>query len=185
MDASGGGAMMRARALRWLLGVTLLASIWATFQESPDQVAHKFPAAASRSASSGGSAPASQMLPIWPQVPKSLDDTPWPKLTEPSLLAWQTPTPAPPKPVVLSKPMVLPPQPVPVNPLPVSPRFPFKLIGQLEDQGLRTALLEDGTGTHSAITGKVINGQWKVISVSADGMEVIWIPSGKVLKIGY
>jgi hypothetical protein len=67
----------------------------------------------------------------------------------------------------------------------VAPRFPYKLIGQLEDQSQRIALLEDSKGTLSATADKLIDGQWQVVTVGNTGLDVRWLPNGQILRIGY
>jgi hypothetical protein len=177
--------MTLSRPLQWLLALAVLASLLAALQDTPEPTPHKSPGIEIAHRARGATADKAQASAAWPKLPPSIDDPAWPQLTGRALYAWQAPPPAPPKSVALPKPLVLPPPAPPVETVPVAPRFPYKLIGQLEDQGQRIAILEGSNGLLTATADKLIDGQWQVVAVNHTGLDVRWVSNGQILKIGY
>ena len=186
--------MSLSRPLRWLLALTLVATLWVALQDAPEPALRKPPglagAAPERSRAAGRAAPAAA-LPLSPAA-SATPDTVWPQPKEGARYAWQNPPP-PPAALPPPKPITAPPPPATAAPEPITvadtapraPSFPYKLIGQFEDEGQKSALLSDHRGAFPAVPDQVIDQQWKVIAVNNTGLDVVWLPNGQILKIGY
>lgn len=184
--------MTLSRPLKWLLGLTVVASVWVAQQDVPEQNPRKTPAASAASPARSAAPGQVPQAVAWPRMPaaSAQADSPWPAMDEGARYAWQVPPPPPPpkpprpSPAVQSAAPPLPAAPA-VDPVPTAPGFPYKLIGLFEDQGQRAALLVNSRGTFHAVANQVIDRDWKVMAVSDAGLEVAWLPNGQTLKIGY
>lgn len=187
--------MTLSRPLKWLLGLTVVASVLVAQQDVPEQNPRKTPAASVASPARSAAPGQVTQTVAWPRMPaaSAQADSPWPAMDEGARYAWQSPPPAtPPKPPrtpPLTQAAAPPPPPPPaapaVAPVPTAPGFPYKLIGLFEDQGQKTALLVNSRGTFHAIANQVLDRDWRVKAVSDGGLEVAWLPNGQTLKIGY
>jgi hypothetical protein len=116
-------------------------------------------------------------------------DAAWPQPTGDARDGWQAP-PAPrpaatPLPPPKRNPIEAAPPPAAPNPVPSAPSFPYKLIGQFEDQGQKFALLADSRSTIPVLRDQVIDRHWKVVAIDTAGLDVTWLPTGQTLKISY
>lgn len=177
----------RSRALGVLLGVSLLATLWAASQTSPeaddDAVALAPRAAAQRAAprpasvSGGMSGAVTAPAATWPEPPAVR--APWPRIAQAS--AWGPP-PVPQAPVVQAQRAAVPQAEAASGPQ-SAPPFPYTLIGRLEDGPLTQALLASPRRTLGVKPQDVIDGQWRVDRVDAAGVTLTWLPGGQALTL--
>lgn len=170
----------RSRALVALLAASLLATLWAASQSSPEAVdsgvalaPRKAVARAAPSvAGAAASAPAA-----WPALPVAR--SPWPRLAQAT--AWGPP-PAPPMPMAAKAKTASTADDAPAGP-PPAPPFPYTLIGRFEDGPLTQAMLSSPRRTLGVKAKDVIDGQWRVDAVDATGMTLTWLPSGQTVTV--
>ena len=65
-----------------------------------------------------------------------------------------------------------------------APAFPYTLIGQLDD-GRPQALLTGPLRSLAVAAGEVIDGQWRVDAVQAQGITLTWLPGGQRQTLGF
>jgi hypothetical protein len=108
----------------------------------------------------------------WPESPLRSAHA-WAPPDAPALAAWGPPPAAPPPPA--------PPEPEP----PQAPPFPYTLIGRVVNGDQVHALLTGATRTLGVKRGEVIEGQWRVDDIHADGVTLTWLPGGLRQRLGY
>lgn len=168
----------RSRALMIVLAVSLLATLWAALQSSPEEASAQEALVAPRKAAVRAVSPAnsaSSATGAWPAAPAAR--APWPRLLQ--VAAWGPPPP-PPAPVATKAPP--PADDAPAGP-PPAPPFPYTLIGRLEDGPLTQALLSSPRRTLGVKANDVIDGQWRVNSVDAAGLNLTWLPGGQTVTL--
>jgi hypothetical protein len=69
---------------------------------------------------------------------------------------------------------------------PRPPPFPYQFLGRLETDGKpRTVYLTKNSEVYSAVPGEVIEGTYRVIDVSAESMEVLYLPLNMKQQIAF
>lgn len=68
--------------------------------------------------------------------------------------------------------------------MPKAPAFPYTLIGRLDD-GQPRALLTGPLRSFDVRAGDLVDGQWRVDAVTAEGLVVVWLPGGQRRQIGF
>lgn len=173
----------RSRALLALLTVSVLATLWAAFQQAPDEVDSGVALAPRKTAAraapgTAGGVPAPTAAPLaWPMAPAARQA--WPRLASAS--AWGPPPP-PPAPVAGKAKATQAADEAPAGP-PPAPPFPYTLIGRVEDGPVTQALLSSARRTLGVKPKDVVDGQWRVDAVDAAGLTLTWLPSGQTLTL--
>lgn len=111
----------------------------------------------------------------WPRAPTPDQRTAWRTALPQGLAAWRPPTPPAPPPA--------PPAPTLAEVAPAPPQapvFPYALIGRVDD-GEPRALLSGPLRSFGAKAADVIDGQWRVDAVQAQGLTLTWLP-GSIKK---
>lgn len=170
----------RSRALGLLLAVSLLATLWAAFQSTPEPedsgVALAPRKAMARAPLSAGAPTKAAGEGAWPAPPAARRA--WPHAGQ--VMAWGPPPP--PAPVASKAPPPASVAEAPAGP-PPAPPFPYTLIGRLEDGPLTQALLSSPRRTLGVKAKDVIDGQWRVDAVDAAGLTLTWLPGGQTLTL--
>ena len=65
------------------------------------------------------------------------------------------------------------------------PKFPYTLIGRIDDAGQVHALLEGPQATLGVKAQDVVDGQWRIDSIGPTGLSVIWLPGGQRQLLAY
>jgi len=172
---------------KWLFGAaiaTLAACAWVAWQ--PDESTEPARRPTTGRAASGTTAARPAALPspepaVWPEPPSSTAHGTWPEPTAEGLVAWEPP--APPAPPAAPAPLkaAAPNEPAPVPP---APPFPYTLIGQIDD-GVRMALLAGPRRSIGVKANDLIDTQWRVDQVDAEGLTLTWLPSGEKKTIAF
>lgn len=162
----------RQRLLLAGLALSLLASLWAMQSPADDAVVPAV--AASRRPAPAARPPAALAL-SWPAPPAARSA--WPP-GRPSA-AWGQ---APQRQRMAEPPPSRDEPPVEAGP-PPAPRFPYQLIGRIDDGALAQALLTSDRRTLGVKAQDVIDGQWRVDAVDARGLTVTWLPGGQTLTL--
>jgi hypothetical protein len=84
------------------------------------------------------------------------------------------------------------PEPPPQRPVvrapepPRAPPFPYQFLGRLETEGKpRTVYLTKGNEVYAAMPGEVIEGTYRVVDVTAESMEVTYLPLNMKQQIAF
>jgi hypothetical protein len=84
------------------------------------------------------------------------------------------------------------PEPPPQRPIvrapepPRAPPFPYQFLGRLETEGKpRTVYLTKGNEVYSAMPGEVLEGTYRVVDVTAESMEVTYLPLNMKQQIAF
>ena len=177
---SSSGAARR----RWLFAAliaTLAATAWSSFFEDDEKV---LVSARSVGAKRSDTAVRSRVEPAsvsaqkgWPPPRKERPDLP----LQVDALAWNGPAGGP-----AAAASAIPVQDKPfVGPVvPTAPAFGYALIGRLDD-GQPRALLTGPLRSFDVRVGDVLDGQWRIDAVTADGLMVTWLPTDKRQRIGF
>lgn len=159
-----------SRPLAWALAATLGATGWLALQgddadDPVDAVTPLAPAAvrATRMDALPAAAPRADVAP-------TARDLAWPRPSPQALAAWSAPPPPPP-----------PPRTAPVPP-PV-PAFPYRWIGRLDDGARTTVLLASAQRSVGVREGEVLDGRWRLDRLSAQGLDLTWLPTGQSLTV--
>jgi hypothetical protein len=184
--------MTSRRMLIGLLVATLAATAWVASQdddETADLVAagrapaNAEPAAARQPAARTrrDGAATESMLP-WPTPLAARPVADW-GFEPAQARAWVPPPPPPPAPppralaaVATAGAASAPPQ---------APAFPYQLIGRVEDAGVAHALLAAPGRTIGARASEVLDGQWRIEEVGAQGLAVTWLPGGQRVQVPF
>ena len=195
-------ALARRRRLSVAAAITLAASVWAALlpDETPPAAERQRPNAGLRPARAraDGAAPtaseaATTAMPTttarasatpssWPEAPRIDDRRPWPAGVTQGVAAWSVAA-APPLPP--TPPAPAPARIAPIAAQPQAPAFPYVLIGRLDD-GEPRALLSGPVRSFGVKAADVIDGQWRVDAVAAQGLTLTWLPGSlkKTLTFG-
>ena len=68
--------------------------------------------------------------------------------------------------------------------VPTAPAFGYSLIGRLDD-GQAKALLTGPLNSFDVRAGDMIDGQWRVDAITAEGLTITWLPAGQRQHIGF
>lgn len=92
--------------------------------------------------------------------------------------SWYVAPPArpapPPKPVVAQA--APPPPPPPPPPAPTAPPLPYQFVGKIHEAGKLKVFLQRGTKVHTVGVGDVVDGTYRVESITDTQMSVIYLP---------
>lgn len=169
-------AAARRRRLVVAGAVTAAATLWAALQaddpappparQRPDATATGSPALR---ANARTTPLASASAPGWPEAPDARARPPWPDVIAQGAAAWNTTAPPSPPPAsaVAPKPAVA--------SAAQAPPFPYTLIGRIDD-GEPRALLSGPLRSFGVKVADVIDGQWRVDAVLAQGLTLTWLP---------
>lgn len=178
----------RSRALMLALGLTLGAVAWVAARDDAGDAGDGLVAAPARARATAAApfpgpgpgpkavAAAASTAAPWPAAPAGRASG----SAAPATVAWGTvpPPPAAPAPV-LQRAAV---QPAPAAP-PQAPAFPYTWIGRVDDGAQPQALLEGPNRTLSVRPRDVIDGQWRVDAVDAQGVRLTWLPTGQPVQV--
>jgi len=169
------------RPLVAALGLTLAAALYLSLQTDDEEagVAPVPPRQRNTRAYTRGGAVLPQPetpVPAWPIALPERDAAAWRPVGPAVAQAWGVPPPA-------AKPVGLPPP--PTAPEPEPPALDYTLIGRVEDAGEQRALLMSPSRTLSLKVGDVVDGQWRVMALHDDGVDLVWQPTGQHRLIGY
>jgi hypothetical protein len=166
-------ALALSRPVQIALAITLVAAAWLAWQPDdelaapvarPGQlVSPRAPARAPRAAP-----PPSP--PTWPLEAAGRGRGTWPALASTARAAWEGPDV--PAAVARAASTAATQAAAP----PVAPRFPFTLIGRWDEAGTSRALVLTPLRTWVGSPGDVIEGQWRLDSVSATSITVTYLP---------
>ena len=176
-------ALKRRQRLLLASAVTAAATAWAALQ--PDQDAAPRPAsgvsAPPRSAAVRATASTAQPVPDagWPRPPGTDERRAWQAPTPQGLAAWSAPSPPPP-PAPPTRPAAPPNAAAPPPP----PAFPYALIGRIDD-GQPLALLSGPLRSFGVRVADVVDGQWRIDAVQAQGLTVTWLPGSVQKTVSY
>ena len=192
-------ALVRRRRLAVAAAITLAATAWTALQPDDPPPASKqqrqrrdaalsptrAPAPGSAATATPttttpptASARASATTSPWPDAPRIDHRQPWPAGIAQGVAGWTaTPPPQPPAPPPVRT--------AAVAAQPQAPAFPYVLIGRLDD-GEPRALLSGPLRSFGVKPADVIDGQWRVDSVAAQGLTLTWLPGSlkKTLTFG-
>ena len=161
--------MSLSRPLRFALIATLVATLAVAMMAEGDDPGPVQPAKPARAAAARKAAASPPVA--WP-VPLR-EGMAWEAPTDQAIAAWTVVRPPPP-----------PPKPAGSAP-PSAPPFPYVLIGRIEDGGVMRALMSGAARTVDAKAGDIIDGQWRVEDVRADGLDLLWMPGGLRQTLSY
>jgi len=115
----------------------------------------------------------------WPNAPTQDQRSAWRTALPQGLAAWRPSTPPAPPPAppasALAEVAQAPPQ---------APAFPYTLIGRVDD-GEPRALLSGPLRSFGVKAADVIDGQWRVDAVHAQGLTLTWLPGGIKTNIAF
>jgi hypothetical protein len=172
----------RQQGLAALLAATLIAVAWASrLDEQADETVIALPLRGDAPVPRPRNTvpPTAQASPDAPPS-SALSRLPWREPAADELLAWgHTAAAAPP----LATPVAPAPPMGPDRPL--APPFPYQLFGRLEEDGKSRAMLRAGPGVLVVSEGELIDAQWRVQSIAADGLALIWLPARQPLHIPF
>ncbi len=198
--------MTLSAPLRWLLLLTVAVSVFLFFQGDTPAPAERAvsgtPALSARASmpqrTVQAGAPTSKATGAnalveadWPLLLPNPSDSEWPREEIASSYGWEPAAPPPPKPVLLKPLAVVTPPPSPPEPQgpPPAPPFPYQMVGLLEQDGVTSAWLTrataGGSGTRTVVPEQVLDGRWRVGTISPRGMSVTWLETGQTLQIKY
>lgn len=165
--------MDKAARIRWAVLLTLLATtLAAIFYPMEGGTAHNAARASPPGAKEGVRKPPSVAVTFTPELANAIwlpiEDDPF------ASRGWQAPPPAPVAAVVPAPTPVLSP-PAPVGP----PPLPFQFVGSLNDDTGQTIYLGRGDQAVIARSGEVLDGTYKVKTVSAEQVEFEYLPTGQ------
>jgi hypothetical protein len=187
-----GSPVSTRRTLVGLLVATLAATAWVAWQgddEAADlAVAGRAPSdaeptvARQPAARMRRDAPAIDVVLPWPTPLAARPAADWG--FEPARArAWVPPPPPPPAPpprapvvVATAGAASAPPQ---------APAFPYQLIGRVEEAGVAHALLAAPGRTLGVRASDVLDGQWRIDAVDAQGLALTWLPGGQRLQVPF
>ena len=106
----------------------------------------------------------------------------WPATGTAAAQSWGVPPPPPPPLRVAA--VAMPKAALAEPEVPRAPAFPYTLIGQLDD-GRPQALLTGPLRSLAVAAGEVIDGQWRVDAVQAQGITLTWLPGGQRQTLGF
>ncbi len=183
--------------LRWALLLTVAVSVFEFFQSdapaSGGTAASTTAAPAASASKPAGAAPQSKATDPsaltdadWPLRLPDPRDSEWPRQKLASSYGWE-PAPPPPKPVASKPVAVVVPPPIPPQGPPPIPPFPYQMVGLLEQDGSTSAWLSNsgGSSTRTVVPEQVLDGRWRVGTISPRGMSVTWLQTGQTLQIKY
>jgi hypothetical protein len=114
-------------------------------------------------------------------VPAVAARVPWPVLTPQAAAAWG---------VALLQPQVDGPPPVAAAAGPVAapappqaPALPYRWIGRIDDGSGSQVLLAGATTTLMVRETDLIDGQWRVLHIRPDGVDLMWLPGSLPLTL--
>ncbi len=107
----------------------------------------------------------------WPAPARRPERRHWDDAASAAWLAWAPPAPPPAPPPPVTQAFVGPRE-------PTVPQFPYTLIGRIDD-GQPLALLSGPSHSLAVKATDVIDGQWRIDSIEADGIEMTWLPGAK------
>lgn len=171
------GSVQRRRSLVLALALTLGVVAWVAAQDDGSDGAGDAMVAAPRPAAArvATAASAAAARTDWPAPPAERASATPP----PTTAAWGV-APLPPPPAAAPRPV----QAVVVAPPPPqAPPFPYTWIGRVDDGTQPQALLEGATRTLSVKPRDVIDGQWRVEAVDAQGVRLTWLPTGQPVQV--
>jgi hypothetical protein len=165
------------RPLLAALGLTLFVTLYLWLQA--DDVSTVAPSARTRQRSMNvRGAPdlprPEAQAPVWPDALPVRDVQSWQPVDSAVAQAWGVPPPA----VQAAVPAMLPTTPEP-------PALDYALIGRIDEAGQQRALLMSPRRTLSLKVGDVVEGQWRVVGLADDSVDLVWQPTGQHRLIAY
>ena len=181
--------------LRWFLLLTLGASLL-VFLQDEEPAKKTGPAAKSPRVQPHPKSEATGETGL--QLP-DLQVSEWPRRRVASDYGWEpvpapTPkvvTPSPPPVVESAKLITL--APTPVQPLtlpaepgpPPKPKFPYQMVGLLQEENAVWAWLVGASGTRAVVQNQVLDGDWRVEAIGPGGMSVRHLKTDYAIQITY
>lgn len=173
------GAAVSAAAVSWLPADDSAAL--ADVQRAPPAAPAGWNAAAQAAAATRAAPPVAARLAATPAAPSTVTsppprDTvraPWPPLAAAALAAWTPPPSARP----------LPPPPAASQPAPPPPAFPYRWIGQLEEDGRLRIFVADAQKLWAVGPGEMLGPSWRVDGANADQLQLTWLPTGAAVSV--
>ncbi len=169
--------MKRNTLMLGALTATLTATGYLALQPDVEAPVAALPAARRLPATPTGSqSPARLASPAAYRQPEHARSEGWTAMSPAALAAWAPPV-TPPRPQ---------PPPAAASGDPAKPRppaFPYRWIGLLMQDGQATALLDSSQRSLGVQAGQVLNQQWRVERISADRIDLIWLPTGDAVTL--
>ena len=173
---------------RWLLAafaLTLAASAWFALADDggPDSIAstpERPPASRDRAVAKAADPPTmlANVPAAWPSAPRPRRAA---EAAAVDAAGWSVPPPPAAPPSAPAAPVAR----AFVGPeMPQAPAFAYTLIGRLDD-GQPRALLTGPLRSFDVRVGDLVDGQWRVEAVTAEGLVVTWLPGGQRRQIGF
>ena len=184
--------------LRWFLLLTLGASLL-VFLQDEEPAKKTGPAAKSPRVQPYPTSEATGEAGL--QLP-DLQVSEWPRRRVASDYGWE-PVPAPPEPTpkvvtpspppVVESAKLITLAPTPVQPLtlpaepgpPPKPKFPYQMVGLLQEENAVWAWLVGASGTRAVVQNQVLDGDWRVEAIGPGGMSVRHLKTDYAIQITY
>jgi len=169
--------MKRNTLMLGALAATLTATGYLALQPDGEAPVAALPATRRLPAAPAGSQPPARLAnPAAYRQPEHPRSEGWTALSPAALAAWAPP---------VTPQRVLPPPSAasgdPAKPRP--PAFPYRWIGLLMQDGQATALLDSSQRSLGVQAGQELDQRWRVVRISADRIDLIWLPTGEALTL--